>query len=153
MVFCAVGGTGIDDLGEMKSVIWKIIAVCMIAVIAFDLWLSGPFIFGPIKERLQRRAFDPILWKSNVADRRDPVRSRMVDDLLNKNKLAGLSKQQVADLLGKPEMNDENYLKSQVWRYWLGGETQAFIKIKYKWLLLDFNDQGNVNRCTVFSTE
>jgi len=59
----------------------------------------------------QNTTFDSTAWKHKGIDWfMDDVRENMVDDLLKSNTLIGLNKQEVVELLGRPERDDTNQL-------------------------------------------
>ena len=70
----------------------------------------------------------------------DPIRIRMVDDLLNKNDFHGIARNEVVALLG--ETSKSGYFADWDLVYWLGPE-RGFISIDSEWLVfrLDANQK------------
>lgn len=67
----------------------------------------------------------------------------MVDNLLYKYKLKGMTKDEVKKLLGEPTKTE--YFKTPSnFVYYLGPE-RGFIRIDSEWLTIDFDDKGMVN--------
>ena len=93
-------------------------------------------LFGPIVgDYSQRTPFDSNKWKT-AANEEKPVRLRMVDDLLSRYKLQGMSREDIEQLLGKPPPT--NYFREYEYVYWLGPE-RGFISIDSEWLCLKFS--------------
>jgi len=96
-----------------------------------------------------RRVFDSELWKASLAEEsQDPIKLQMVDDLLRKHPLVGLSRSQVLDLLGEPLRTD----KFSDWDlvYWLGPE-RALFSIDSEWLVIRFDSSQKVTDAKVVS--
>ena len=72
----------------------------------------------------------------------DPIRIRMVDDLIRSRRLDRLSRTDVEKLLGKPTAT--NYFKDEYdMVYWLGPERE-FISIDSEWLAISLDGNGAV---------
>ena len=104
------------------------------ALICAALLLTS-FIWVPaLRERLARRSFESSRWKDASENAHgNPVRLRMVDDLLSRFDLVGMKRTDVVDLLG--ERDDTEYFKSYDMVYWLGPERGVF-SIDSEWLVL-----------------
>jgi hypothetical protein len=110
---------------------------------------AGPFwfVFGDdIREYLSRIPFNSTAWKNaDMADSKNPVRLRMVDDLLKRHRLVGRTRAEVEQLLGPPtetgKFGDYDYA------YWLGPE-RGFISIDSEWLALKV-EGGRVTQAKV----
>lgn len=85
-------------------------------------WLSGT-------------RFDSDAWKSVAGN--DPSRLAMVDDLLARRKLVGMTRAAVDELLGVPP--NTGYFAEFDYVYWLGPE-RGFISIDSEWLCVAFDD-------------
>lgn len=59
-------------------------------------------------EQDQQEKFDKIKWATKE-DRTYPYRNKMLHDLVYKQKLKGLRKEEVLDMLGQPNRTDTNY--------------------------------------------
>ena len=72
----------------------------------------------------------------------DPVRLRMVDDLLAHHRFIGMPRAELADLLGPPTPID----KFGDWDlvYWLGPE-RGSIRIDSEWLVFKFDKENRVS--------
>jgi hypothetical protein len=111
-----------------------VVAVCIIGV-------AGWFIFGDtIQEHLRRCPFDAVAWKSEEALTND-VRIRMVDDLLLRRSFRGMTREQVAAIIGVPDKTE--YFKEWDLVYWLGPE-RGFIGIDSEWLVFRLDRQQKV---------
>lgn len=93
------------------------------------------YIFGgpTITYYLTRREFNSADWKNEVSDRENPVRLRMVEDLLDRYSLVGMSKSEIDTLLGVA--GPSLYFKGYDYVYWLGPEI-SFISLDSEWLAL-----------------
>ncbi len=111
----------------------------MTYVATFSFLFMGPI----VSDYSQRLSFDSQAWKASLADNQseDPIRLRMVDDLLRKHRLIGLSRSEVLDFLGQPPPTD----KFSDWDlvYWLGPERGLF-SIDSEWLVIRFGKNGKV---------
>ncbi len=60
-------------------------------------------------ENISREKFDKTKW--SIKDATDyPYRDKMLNDLITNEKLKGLKKKEVIDLLGRPDRIDSSYL-------------------------------------------
>jgi hypothetical protein len=100
------------------------------------------FIFGVpvVKDYATRVSFTQAAWKAENTHAATGIRVRMVDDLLRRHRLVGMSKAQVDDLLGVPPQTE--YFREYDYVYWLGPERGAF-SIDSEWLVLKL-DNGSV---------
>lgn len=80
--------------------------------------------------------FDSEKWKNVKLYFSDDTRQRMLEDLLKKYKLIGMTREEIIALLG-PE-SDPAYFKGWDLRYWLGREPG--LGIDSLWLLLRLKD-------------
>jgi hypothetical protein len=97
----------------------------------------------------KRLPFQEVAWKANVdADTMDPLRLRMVDDLLEQHNFLGASRAEILNLLGRPEPTD----KYRDWDlvYWLGPE-RGSIRIDSEWLVFKFDNYNRVSAYRVIS--
>jgi hypothetical protein len=108
-----------------------------LCILAMPVW----FLFGDsIKERIQRKAFDPVAWRS-ARHTSDPVRIRMVDDLLHSQGFHGMTRDKVTSLIGEPD--DTGYFQDFDLVYWLGPE-RGFMGIDSEWLVFKLDGQQKV---------
>ncbi len=86
--------------------------------------------------------FEQKVWLAEVESReRDPMRLRMVDDLLKNHDITGLTRQEVETLLGPPTQTSYFYSWDMV--YWLGPE-RGGIRIDSEWLAIKLDPAGVV---------
>jgi hypothetical protein len=91
----------------------------------------------------KRLPFEQAVWKANPdSSEMDPVRLRMVDDLLAHHNFVGMSRAEIDDLLGSPAPTD----KFRDWDlvYWLGPEPGSF-RIDSEWLVFKFDKENKVS--------
>ena len=103
------------------------------------LGLLAYLFLGPVvKDYANRKSFDAMQWKDEkLVNSKDPIRIKMVDNLLNKNKLIGMSKSEVNNLLGIPPKT--GYFSNYDYVYWLGPE-RGFLSIDSEWLVIKFEN-------------
>ena len=92
-----------------------------------------------VRDYSSRVPFDSSQWRAENEQGAEGVRVHMVDDLLRKHQLVGMSRDQVNDLLGVPPVTE--YFREYDYVYCLGHERGAF-GIDSEWLVLKF--KGNV---------
>jgi len=106
------------------------------------LLLYGSVSYGAVKEHLHRIPFNSEKWQNHeLAEGNDPIRIRMVDDLIRSKRLNGCSREEVRKILGK--RTDTEYFEDYELVYWLGPE-RGFMGIDSEWLVISFDDQGIV---------
>jgi len=117
-----------------------VILVCTVLSWPF-IRLGGTIFFASAEEYANRRTFDAALWQdSSQAD--NGIRIRMVDDLLTRHQLQGMTRGKIVELLGDPE--DTPYFKDWDLVYWLGPE-RGFFSIDSEWLVMRLDTQGRVS--------
>jgi len=67
----------------------------------------------------------------------NPIRLRMIDDLLGRHQLVGKSKAEIDELFGVPP--EGSFFEGYDYVYWLGPE-RGFIRIDSEWLAIKFED-------------
>jgi hypothetical protein len=124
------------------GVIVLMLAVPCLALTPFLLFF-GAIGIQNIKEHLGRRSFDSVVWKSSLSENSlaNPVRLRMVDSLLRRHRLVGMSRAEIAALLGTPHPTE--YFRNYDLVYWLGPE-RGFISIDSEWLVIRFDSNDRV---------
>ena len=94
------------------------------------------------KEWSSRRSFDAALWRESLTKNDDdPIRLRMVNDLLRRHRLIGLSRDELVTLLGNPPPS--GYFREFEIVYWLGPESGLF-SIDSEWLIIHLGDDNRV---------
>jgi hypothetical protein len=116
-----------------------VLALVLAAPLAYLLFAAAG------AEWLARQAFDPQAWRS-ARGAGDPVRIRMVDDLLKSHDFRGKTKSEVEALLGPPDSTE--YFSDCDLVYWLGPE-RGFMSIDSEWLALRLDARGRVSDCQV----
>ncbi|HEY5618652.1 MAG TPA: hypothetical protein VIK60_11970 [Vicinamibacterales bacterium] len=102
-------------------------------------WL---FVAPTVDAAFHGRPFDSVAWRTN--DQTDvmwPARLAMVDDLLARHELRGMSRESVTALLGPRD--DTPSFRDWDAAYWLGPERGLF-RIDSEWLVLRFGSDGRV---------
>lgn len=105
--------------------------------------VAGSLLLGPgVTAYWHQRPFNAAEWQRN--ERRDgmwPTRLTMVDDLLARHSLRGMSRDSVEQLLG-PRDSTESFRDWDM-VYWLGPE-RGPIRIDSEWLVFKFGSDGRV---------
>ena len=120
------------------------IVVLVLLIAAYLLWFSGPTV-----DDTHRTQFNSASWKNEELANEStpirlsmpPIRLRMVDDLLERYTLKGMSKKQIDELLGIPKPT--GYFRDYDYVYWLGPERGTF-PIDSEWLVIKFRDNAVV---------
>ncbi len=115
----------------------QVLGMCVIFGIIFGMPV--------VKDYASRQPFDPIVWKAENTHSAKGIRVHMVDDLLRKHALVGMSQSQVDALLGVPPSSE--YFREYDYVYWLGQERGAFA-IDSEWLVLKL-EHGSVAKAEV----
>ena len=111
-------------------------------------WLMGGFMaFSAGKEYVGRREFDAELWRDSAqAYGANPIRIRMVDDLLLRHDFLDWRREQVVSLLGEPP--ETGYFSQYDLVYWMGPE-RGLIRLDSEWLVFRLNEHGRVGEYRV----
>jgi hypothetical protein len=127
-----------------KSTVWRgltVIGMTLVVIASPFLMFLGLLTADEITEHGNRLSFDSAMWKASLAHPNDPVRLRMIDDLLKHNRLQGMAEEEVISLLGKPPKTD--YFPDYQLVYWLGPE-RGFISIDSEWLAVRLGSDRRV---------
>lgn len=103
-----------------------------------------------------RQRFDSTLWKESQDNWKDPVRLRMVDDLLRRHPLIDLERGEVQELLGPPlspqpfgnGLLSEARFTPDPFIYHLGPD---HLHLDSMWLAVEFDVRGRVTGARVVS--
>jgi hypothetical protein len=94
-------------------------------------------------ERMRRVSFDSNRWQRHLTEAPDPIRIRMVDDLLERYDLTTLDRQGVTALLGEPD-------RTRSFREWdltyRLGPARDGLWFDSEWLVVRLDDQGRVHQ-------
>ena len=107
------------------------------------------YMFGSpvVKDYASRMPFDSSKWQNEeLVNTRNPVRIRMVDDMLKKHNLVGMTKENLIALLGIPPKT--GYFSNYDFVYWLGPE-RGFFSIDSEWLVIKLEDDKVVEAMVV----
>lgn len=126
----------------------KNICLVLIGGLLFMFFISGFNCSGKeqlsISSRTYGVPFDSDVWKNVKLYFSDSTRYEMYDDLINKYKLIGMTKEEIVELLGP--QSDPAYFKDWDLRYWLGREPG--IGIDSIWLVIKLEN----NKVIYFKT-
>lgn len=90
--------------------------------------------------------FDSATWQDEARVHGEEVRNHMVADLLADHLKGGLTRDAVLALLGPP--TDTPYFGDHDLVYWLGAEG-GYAGIDSRWLVIDFDDAGRLQRAEI----
>lgn len=128
-------------------------ARAMYAIGAVILFFTSPFWLmaasAAFDDWSNRRPFDSPVWKESLLkSSTDPVRLRMIDDLLKKKTLVNMSRSDIVLLLGTPPKTD--YFREYQFVYLLGPERSIF-GLDSEWLAIRFDSEDRVSAARVVS--
>lgn len=120
----------------------KIAKKC-ITIISFVVMLLPLLYFSSnIVKNYQNSFFEKNRWIQKPDER-----VYMVDNMLYKNKLKGMTRDEVKLLLGEP--TDTEYFKAEDNIVYYLGPERGFIRIDSEWLVIGFNNKGEVEGYTI----
>jgi hypothetical protein len=123
-----------------------VIGLTFLVVASPLLILFGVSAVRDMDERRHRIAFDSAVWKASLSARDDPIRLRMVDDLLHRYPLRGMREDELIALLGTPPKTD--YFSDYQLMYWLG-PGRGFISIDSEWLAVRIGPDRRVTEARI----
>ncbi|HMS45718.1 MAG TPA: hypothetical protein PKC68_08160 [Alphaproteobacteria bacterium] len=108
------------------------------------------FLWPYWKDYFNHQAFDSNQWKTSMTQHVDeiPIRQYMVDDLMRRYTLIGLSSQELEELLGLPSQKTQNQPPPLQYYYWLGPE-RGFLGFDSEFLVITIEN----NRVTAVRRE
>ena len=129
-----------------RRILWSVAGIIGSAL---ALYIGGVAYFALVpnaEDYAHRVEFDEVKWRERSLDAESdmwPTRLRMVDDLIADKRLDGLTKGQVASLLGPSDQTD----KWNDWHvvYHLGPERRGMFRIDSEWLVIRFSASGQVS--------
>lgn len=130
-----------------SRVTWLVVGLLLLAGLAAEEVKLGLGRFaidaavGSVREHLRRTRFVSADWKNpKLVYSNDPIRIRMVDDLLRRRRLVGMSRLEVLKLLGRP---DYRFGARHYYFYFLGPE-RGWLQIDDEMPMLDFGGSDRV---------
>jgi hypothetical protein len=119
-----------------------------VALTTSPLWVVGGLMaFSAGKEYVGRRAFEAEAWRdSTQAYGANPVRIRMVDDLLYRHDFLDWPRERVIALLGEPSRT--GYFSQYDLVYWMGPE-RGLVRMDSEWLVFRLDVHGRVSEYRV----
>jgi hypothetical protein len=112
-----------------------------------------PIVLPLAKEYLNRIPFDSAKWQDQSLVKSDnPIRIRMVNDLLNRYNFHGMGREEVIAVLGRPDdveqvSTEPEALKGWDMAYWLGPEPIRHFDAK--WLVFRIDAVGRISEFRV----
>ena len=119
-----------------------------VAITTSPFWLvGGRMAFDAGKEYVGRREFEAELWRDSAqVYGADPIRIRMVDDLLQQHDFLNWPRERVVALLGEPPRT--GYFSQYDLVYWMGPE-RGLVRLDSEWLVFRLDVQGRVSEYRV----
>ncbi|HEX8235329.1 MAG TPA: hypothetical protein VF600_05190 [Abditibacteriaceae bacterium] len=134
-----------------KRVLQRVALVVVLLAASPFLLFFGWVAKDTLYEYSQRLPFNSAQWKS--ADNDNPkspkyaIRIRMVDDLFDRHKLVGMTRNEVIQLLGPSDDGDR---QGQELMYALGPE-RGFISMDWESLSIEFDAKNRVKKASIWS--
>jgi hypothetical protein len=126
-----------------RRLVWALAIVLGVPAALYGLGWAYVVAVPRADDLRHRLPFDAEAWKSHSADDGPewPTRLRMVDSLVDRRQLDGLTRERVEQLLGPAD-------RTSKWRDWdlvyhLGPE-RGLIRIDSEWLVIRFDARGAV---------
>ncbi|MGA9770758.1 MAG: hypothetical protein WBV94_17080 [Blastocatellia bacterium] len=133
----------ISSSSRFQKITIATIAILTLLFISPFIYMYGSIALEPIKERYNRTSFDSAKWQDKALIKSEnPIRIRMIDDLLKRYSFQGMSREEVANILGEPDKTA--FFKEWDMVYWLGPE-RGFISVDSEWLVLRLNEKKEVS--------
>jgi hypothetical protein len=137
-----IGSRLSSTLNVKRRTIIVAVAVGVLALASPYILLFGTIAYDDAREYLGREPFDSAAWRDQKqVESEDPVRLRMVDDLIKSKRLDRLSRGEVEKLLGEPSAT--NHFQNEDLIYWLGRE-RRWISVDSEWLAIQLDKDGIV---------
>jgi hypothetical protein len=128
---------------KSRKRLFALLGVFALIALSPAIYLFGRIGYDDLREHLRRIPFDSASWQDErQVVGHDPVRIRMVDDLINSRLLDHRSRNEVEKLLGP--VPPEHYFQEYDLVYWLGPE-RDFMGIDSEWLVIKFDKNGIVS--------
>lgn len=119
-----------------------------VAALSLPFFLTGgAIVYEAGGGYLARTFFNSAAWQDSArVFSQDPVRMRMIEDLLKRQKLSGMTRAQTVAILGEPD--ETPYFREWDMVYWLDPES-GLIGLDSEWLLLRLDELQYVKEHTV----
>jgi hypothetical protein len=135
-------GEAVDGRSHRWRQFLLMTTILVIVVAIPFVYIIGSAALEAAKERRNRLPFDSAAWKASLArNYNDPLRIRMVDDLLRRYDLPHMTRDEIVSLLGMPPKIES--FRDYQFVYWLGPERYP-PSIDSEWLAIRFSDDGRV---------
>jgi hypothetical protein len=132
---------------KKRKILLTVLGSALVIALSPYLYLSGSMAYDSLREHLHRIPFNSVAWQDEKQiESDDPIRIRMVDDLIRSRRLGGLKRADVEHILGKP--NSTGYFEGHDFAYWLG-PSRRMLSIDSEWLLIDFDNNGTVKSYSI----
>ena len=106
------------------------------------LLLFAAVTYKEARDYQQHNPFESASWKNpDLVESKDPIRFRMVDDLVKNRRRVGRSREEVEMMLGKSAMPED--LREFDLGYWLGPDRVA-MGTDSEWLAISLDERGVV---------
>jgi len=126
---------------------FAIIAAIILLLLSPFIYMYGSIIWDTLSEHYHRTAFDSAKWQDKgLVKSANPIRIRMVDDLLKQYSFSGMSREEVTEILGEPDKTA--YFREWDMVYWLGPE-RSIMSIDSEWLVLRLDAERKVTECRI----
>lgn len=126
-----------------RKIVLTLLAGSTLLILSPYILFYGSTEYDSIRERLRRIPFNSQAWQDpKQVNGDDPVRIRMIDDLMASKRLDRRSRAEVEKLLGN--LTNEEYFTNYDLVYWLGPE-RGFMSIDSEWLVIKFDSRGFVS--------
>lgn len=115
-----------SKLNPLKTPYYWVISFITIPVVFVGIIMTWYF----ISTSFQKKEFNKISWDQNIE-----LRYELVDDLIDKKTLIGLSPEEIIILLGEVDYTNDN-----TFGYYIGYSKQVFMNQDPDWLEIEFVD-------------
>jgi hypothetical protein len=124
-----------------RRIVWGAAVAALMLMFPF-LLLFAAVTYGEARDYLHRVPFESTAWKNpDLVESDDPIRIRMVDDLMKSRRLEGRSREEVEKMLGKAAKPED--LREFDLVYWLGPDRVA-MGTTSEWLAISLDERGVV---------
>ena len=127
---------------RLRTVLFSVLLVAVAVQVLPVLLLGAPLVYRVGDEYVGRTSFTSSAWQDSArVFSQEPVRIRMIDDLLERHDLGTMDREAVVSLLGEPD--ETPYFRNWDMVYWLGPQ-RGLIRIDSEWLVLRLDERQQV---------